>query len=119
MSRIHTFSCGPGWAHIIKPAIDYIESHGGKIVQVKEKFGGLRIYFDIPEGESWEHFDRVVQKAADESYKTCETCGKPGVLRSDLWWMKTLCQNCYETLEAPRKPPLNSIIKKDIPDEAL
>lgn len=62
------------------------------VLQVKEKFGGLRFY--IGSGND-EIFDRI-HEAEEESYKICELCGKPGKLRTDLIWYKTLCEDCYK-----------------------
>jgi hypothetical protein len=43
-----------------------------EIHQVKEKFGGLRFYT----GAITEEGDRLVAAAEEESYRTCEICGK-------------------------------------------
>lgn len=56
------------------------------IVQVKEKFGGLRFYMD---GGTDEH--RIAVGFAEAmAARTCEVCGSPGE-RSDGGWIKTLC----------------------------
>lgn len=47
--------CGKGWDKLIKPLFDYIESYNQnkndedkiQVLQVKEKFGGLRFYVNI------------------------------------------------------------------------
>ena len=57
-----------------------------EVLQVKEKFGGLRVYVN---GVT----DAVRQRigtAAHESFHTCEVCGLPGKLRED-GLIKTLC----------------------------
>lgn len=79
---------GGGWCDIVNRLIDDLLAIGwdGQIYQVKEKFGGLRFY--IGEGTK-EIFDRIDQ-AEEESERTCEQCGKPGVLREG-GWLKTLC----------------------------
>jgi hypothetical protein len=64
----------------------------GVVYQVKEKFGGLRFYIGAGSDEIHER----VQQAEDESYSVCEVTGKPGELRSDLYWMHTLCDEEYE-----------------------
>ena len=56
-------------------------------VQVKEKFGGLRFYYD-----GGDKFVRGVVTMADAlSNKTCEVCGAPGSKTSG-GWIKTLCE---------------------------
>lgn len=56
------------------------------ITQIKEKFGGLRFYYDGGDG-----FIRGLETMAEvwASY-TCEECGKPGD-RRDGGWIRTLC----------------------------
>lgn len=61
-------------------------------VQVKEKFGTLRFYMSF----STQEMDKDISEAEDESERTCETCGKPGALRDDLSWLKTLCEEDYQ-----------------------
>ena len=57
------------------------------IVQVKEKFGGLRFYMDggTPEMRNYVHFAETM------SMNTCECCGASGEPRND-GWVKTLCE---------------------------
>ena len=77
--------------------------------QIKEKFAGLRIYFDmyhdIPDEELAKYDDEDYSKQYDRywnevsnainfteflSHKTCEICGKKGKVNRNGWW-KTLC----------------------------
>lgn len=55
-------------------------------VQVKEKFGTLRFYFDGGDDE----VHGMVSMAEYMSKHTCEECGKPGKLRHG-GWVRTLC----------------------------
>jgi len=85
---------GDGWLPILKKLIeDLIELGWNKeILDIKEKFGGLRFY--IHEGTD-EIYNKII-KAEQESYKTCENCGQPGQIRNNGWY-KTLCDNCNKT----------------------
>ena len=56
-------------------------------IQVKEKFGGLRFYYNGGD----EYIDGVVAMAESMSYRTCEVCGAPGTLSGDRW-VRTLCE---------------------------
>jgi hypothetical protein len=57
-----------------------------KYYQIKEKFGGLRVYTT-----QWSpEVIRTIADAGGKSYRTCEYCGASGRLR-DLTWVKTLC----------------------------
>ncbi len=59
-----------------------------KIIQVKEKFGKLRIYTDCINDEL-RHFLSDIE---NRSGKICEVCGNPGKLRSG-GWLLTLCED--------------------------
>lgn len=62
-----------------------------KIHQIKEKFGGLRFYTDgFPEAVA-DEAEKLVNAAQARSYETCDTCGAPGTLRTDHYWIRTLC----------------------------
>jgi hypothetical protein len=78
----------------IKEELDNNLELVGKVyaVQVKEKFGGLRFYLSA----GTEKILELVDKAECKSYETCETCGQPGKLRTDLSWQLTLCDEHYE-----------------------
>lgn len=56
------------------------------VAQVKEKFGGLRFYYDGGD----EAIREYVSMAEAMSYITCEECGAPGS-RSDGGWIKVVC----------------------------
>ena len=61
-----------------------------KVVQVKEKFGGLRYYYESDLSRRKE-IDALVNVYESKSYRTCEVCGAPGELRNDRLWLHTLC----------------------------
>lgn len=82
---------GLGWQPIVKKAIEEIEAKGGTILQVKEKFGGLRLYCA---GDDGSIFD-IADKAERDCENLCEDCGIPGKKRSDAW-IRTLCDGCHE-----------------------
>jgi len=96
------YECGHGWHKIISPVIDLIDKTKGRVDQVKEKYGALRIYWSPPlEGCSDEDYDRVEQaidNATDESRRTCEMCGAPGALFVKSRWYQTLCDDHAEKL---------------------
>lgn len=77
-------SVGAGWAPLVNRVFDKLETIKGnvKIIQVKEKYGGLRIYTDY----SNEELDEVIYDAEHESLEICEQCGQPGKLRGKSWY---------------------------------
>ena len=91
---------GPGWWGICQRAHDQLIAIDPTYnpVQIKEKFGGLRYYFDslFPwDTPEWEAMSKAVADAESESFTVCEDCGQPGELRSkDRYWLKTLCDQC-------------------------
>jgi hypothetical protein len=60
-----------------------------KFDQIKEKFGGLRIYFSGGD----DYVEGVVGMAEEMSYKICEVCGNSGKPNKG-GWITTLCNNC-------------------------
>lgn len=78
-----------GWQHIVDEALEKIKSiePNFEVFQIKEKFGELRIYGGPGNEEVW----KIIDDATTQSLKTCEVCGKPGKLRTDHGWWKTVC----------------------------
>lgn len=58
-------------------------------IQVKEKFGALRFYYDG--GDAF--IDGVISMLEACSCVTCEECARPGVLEGP-GWLRTLCVSC-------------------------
>lgn len=66
------------------------------ISQVKEKFGGLRYYIEVPTYTSvnkvmYDIIDDLVHLAEQRSLRICQVCGKHGKLRNHNGWYSTLC----------------------------
>ncbi len=60
-------------------------------VQVKEKFGGLRFYYEGGD----EHISGMVRMAESWASVTCEECGESGKMRNG-GWIRTLCDKHEE-----------------------
>ena len=88
-------SVGNGWFNILWEMcekIDEIRKRDNLDVsfsQIKEKFGGLRVY----EFGGNNDVEKCIEEAEGKSLKTCENCGKPGNLKGDCW-VQTLCDEC-------------------------
>lgn len=83
---------GEGWWPIIAALdADLREMYPDyRVLQVKEKFGGLRFYIaPVTESTYRQVYDRI-HTAEAISYKVCEWCGEPGKERGG-GWIKTLC----------------------------
>jgi len=87
-------SVGKGWAPLVNQVFDKLETIKGsiKIIQIKEKWGGLRIYTDC----SNKALDEVIYEVGIESLQMCEECGQPGTLRGKTWY--------YTSCDAHIKP---------------
>ena len=91
------FTHDDGWFDILwqlcedlEPLVAQFEQETGsqfEVLQVKEKFGGLRFYVNCRRNEA---IRQRIGIAVDESFHTCEVCGQPGELREDSW-IKTVC----------------------------
>ena len=110
------FECQEGWALILDAyyaVVDHYVRHARDydVRQIKEKFGGLRIY------DSVQSDDKTIIAAIDEarelaearSFYTCEKCGQPGLLRGRGWYF-TACDEHAKgrdgTIEPPSDPPI-------------
>ncbi len=82
-------SVGKGWASLINEVFDFIEQQkitNIRIIQVKEKWGGLRIYTDLIH----DVLDEKIRDAERRSFTICEVSGAPGKLRNCNGWYRTL-----------------------------
>lgn len=75
-----------------------------RYVQIKEKFGGLRVYTTRPSEENWSAVRRAKRRAQDEALRTCEQCGRAGTMHSRMGWYRTLCGSCAAESEYVRVP---------------
>jgi ribosomal protein L37AE/L43A len=92
------FECSDGWLPILEELFAKIDEvvkrdkvEGFKVVQVKEKFGMLRVYAHNGNDEI-QNLLRKVEKIAG---MTCEDCGQPGENREVNGWWRTQCDTCY------------------------
>jgi hypothetical protein len=91
------FEVEQGWNQLIKDLISDLIKMGWnrEVIQVKEKFGTLRFYIN----EATDDIHRRIAKAEMESSTICEATGKPGKLRNDLGWWRTLCDEEYDKIK--------------------
>lgn len=100
-AQYHLDQVGEGWHKLVHPLLVVCQQYGGVVVQVKEKFGGLRFYYEEPlmDDETppetlafWDVFDMAVRNAESRSQFTCEFTGKYGKIchqsteGKPLWW---------------------------------
>lgn len=85
------FECSDGWFDIIEECLRDLSKlpEPPTLLQVKEKFGTLRIYVDGYTDED----DAIISRAEKKSENTCEMCGKVGHIRGAHWYM-VRCDDC-------------------------
>jgi len=99
--------CGNGWFELIYDLSSKLEEiiaslpedqqEHYHVVQVKEKFGGLRFYLSAETDE----MEDYISEAENMSYHICEECGEPGECNTE-GWLITLCDKCREERELGR-----------------
>ena len=96
-----SYECGDGWLPLIEDAKTIIAKYNLyhpileeklEFVQIKEKWGELRLYLNqyIPEVEE------KIHKLEEKSLDICEQCGTDKNVKTE-WthgWIMTLCDNC-------------------------
>ena len=94
--------CRDGWRKLYQPIIDkvieYNETHKDypiAINQIKEKYGGLRVYLSYYTKELSDMIDR----AEEESYHICEVCGKHiDEPIEENHWIYAECEECHNEI---------------------
>ena len=90
-----------GWKYLYKPILAKIdeinENRNDKnkvvLLQIKEKFGGLRIYVN----NGTEELKKMILEAEKQSYNVCDECGTTeNVGIASAGYLKTKCFNCAE-----------------------
>lgn len=104
-----------------------LDDHASKrfeVIQIKEKFAGLRVYWrlggaktevlDVVGKGSVQHleqgpaqttalFERTqarVKQACEQAATTCQHCGNDGASAGGSGWLVTLCQSCRRQADA-------------------
>lgn len=87
---------GVGWRDLLWKLCEDIQAinppEDFKFSQIKEKFGGLRAYYDGGNEEVWD----LVNKAEQDSFNVCEGCGSRESITTEGGWLITLCKTCRE-----------------------
>lgn len=84
------FSPPEGWLPLIYQLSKDLLPYDVKVVQVKSKFAGLRMY---TAGDIVPAAQTLIYAAEDKSGSLCETCGEPGVRFSmPSGWSRVACE---------------------------
>ena len=98
------------------------------VVQVKEKFAGLRVYWELNKEQttvldiigsgSAQRFDKIpekpsslfnrirarVKQAGEQAATTCQRCGNGGASAGGSGWILTLCEACRRKADVQDAP---------------
>ena len=94
-----TIEVDEGWYQLVLDCDKELSEIDSKydLQQVKEKFGGLRYYFQPSDPTLRNKMDAVIAKYEELASRTCEVTGEPGVLMKSVGnWYKTLSQDYAE-----------------------
>jgi len=87
-----SFGFEKGWEEIVDKACEQLWFLEDVIVvQVKEKFGGLRIYTNF----YTEEVKNIISAAEVTASRTCEFFGSIEKVSAKGDWIKTLCEKCH------------------------
>lgn len=116
--------CPVGWDSILGQALSELHALAERrrvqisVVQIKEKFAELRVYFRVAGEPDQIHFDivgsdgrvvsarspaasadsvraeamAIVNRASDESKRACQACGRPASVRPG-GWLRVFCDD--------------------------
>lgn len=89
------FEVDDGWFELVRECLERLSAipEEIEIIQIKEKFGSLRVYLD---GPSEAH--QLSEEFSDRSAFVCESCGTPGETRNVHGWYSTLCEPHFRQL---------------------
>lgn len=99
LSAVHYATIDKGWHNLVSALCFKIYHHNlslkdeekrASVVQIKEKFGGLRFY--VYGGD--DYIRGLIDLAECVSHTICEGCSKPASSNSEGGWIRTLCQDC-------------------------
>ena len=108
-------NCEEGWRDLLERACTRIEAalmEGGafRVLQIKEKFGTLRFYWDgdMPDAAKAK-VEEAIALAVARSACTCEICGAEGRLYSRGGWLATACPEHAKGELRPTRPGFENI----------
>lgn len=86
----------PGWLEPVRAVMVEVRALGIELKwsQIKEKFGGLRMYASYANKDDYQLVRPLIEAAEDACSNRCFSCGAPAELRQDRGWYRTSCERC-------------------------
>lgn len=105
--RFYGFEVPAAWMYAVEKFLQQVKFNHVKnnykisILQIKEKFGCLRIYANVDDKNSDRNIlTEMISYATAITDHTCSKCGKMQVgLRTKDDWISYLCDECFERKE--------------------
>ena len=106
--------CHKGWEKLYLPLLQLCDLLGIEVLQVKEKFGGMRFYVGGVKTELSDMVHAFIDSMEHLSYSTCEECGiENNQYRDNNYthkvkvttegsWLLTLCEKCRKERDERR-----------------
>lgn len=96
------YECGDGWFNLVNSMFaelkDVKKPKEFKIIQLKEKYAELRVYYVAGNND----IDEIISDYSAISRHTCELCGKPGRIKEIRGWFTTCCKECEIKIKKDR-----------------
>lgn len=100
--------CDDGWSDLIFELVTKLIAleadepdtfQGFQFAQIKQKFGGLRVYCDFDSDTNYKRINSLIEAYEHKANFICEICGKDAKVRT-LGYVQTLCRYPHDTQEA-------------------
>jgi hypothetical protein len=100
--------CGDGWFDVISELVTKLLALEAeepdnfthfKVLQIKQKLGGLRFYVDCRMLEHTYKINTLITSYEHKSFNVCELCGKDAKVRT-LGYVITLCRYPHDDRQA-------------------
>ncbi|KAK0479233.1 hypothetical protein IW261DRAFT_168422 [Armillaria novae-zelandiae] len=82
--------CERGWEGLIREICEKLKGTDAVFIEIKEKFGQLRVYVENGVKET----ERYLREMEEKSAKVCEECGEAGNLANSDGWLFATCEEC-------------------------
>ena len=90
-SEIGMWWGGEGWLDLIDKMSQELSQYGCRYLQLKEKFGWLRVHCMYSPTDS-AVVNEIINRYESLSKTTCETCGAEGTIKPKGGWLKCSCE---------------------------
>lgn len=94
LSKLAFFEIDDGWYDLVDYLLEELVVFDIQIVQCKEKFGSLRVYYDLGENLTNNEISKItniIREYEAGSSTVCQVCGQKAGKKSCQGWLTTFC----------------------------